>query len=66
MGNNQIPAGGNQLATLAENMIAGLTQLGSTLGITQVSAAGMQTTLDAFTASDNGYNGGAQRAPDGV
>jgi len=53
---NPIPPGGNQASILAAKLILGLNQYAIQLGILQVTASGMQTVLDVFTASDSAFN----------
>src|SRR5439155_15831160 len=53
---NQTPTTGSQLTTLAGKNIAGLTALGADLGITQISAAGMQSLLDTYVSADTIFN----------
>jgi len=56
MATNPIPTTATEIIALAGNMITGLTQLAPVLNILQVTAAGMQSELAAFTAADSAFN----------
>src|SRR4051812_7721183 len=53
---NPIPTSPSDLIQLGNRMEAGLVSLGSSLGILQITAAGFQTELTAFTNADYSYN----------
>ena len=69
MPNNSIPSNTGQFLGLATKMLAGLTSLGSTLGITQITPAALQGLISAFIATDGDFNAARsakQGASDGV
>ena len=49
---NPIPSSPRDLIQLGNRIEAGLTSLGATLGIIQITAAGFQTELTAFANAD--------------
>ena len=56
MASNQLPTPAGLLIGLGKKMSAGLTALGTVLGITQITPAAFNTTLDNFIATDATYN----------
>ena len=58
MAGNTLPTNSGQLIGLATNMLAGITSLGTTLGITQITPASFESALDAFIAADGAFNAG--------
>lgn len=56
MGTNPIPANNGQLIQLANSNLAGLTQWGSSLDITQITPAPLQGEITAFVTADNAFN----------
>jgi len=56
MGNNPIPNTNGPFIQLANNMSTGLTQLGATLGITQITPEAFQGYITAFVNADNDFN----------
>ena len=56
MAGNTLPTTSAQIIGLGTNMLAGLTSLGTTLGITQITAASFQTKLNEFIAADGIFN----------
>ena len=56
MSKNSIPTNTGQFIGLANKMLAGLTSLGSTLAITQITPAALQALLSAFIATDGDFN----------
>src|SRR5438874_2108989 len=56
MAQNPIPDTPSQVLALGNSMLAGLTSLGETLGITQVTPAQLSAALAAFSAQDSSYN----------
>ena len=58
MASNALPDNSGQLIELGTNMLAGLTLLGTTLKITQITPAEFQADLTAFIDSDNDFNAG--------
>src|SRR5439155_9059004 len=54
--NNPLPPNNGQLIPLANNMLVGLTQLGVSLGITQITPDSFQGTITAFVNADNDFN----------
>ena len=56
MGNNPIPRNNGQLTQMANNMLAGLIQLGASLGITQITPEILQGYITAFVNADNDFN----------
>lgn len=56
MKNNPIPFTGSEIVSLGGKMTVGLTELGTQLHITQVTAAAMQADLDGFIAAENDFN----------
>ncbi|MEA3187275.1 MAG: hypothetical protein QOD99_1105 [Chthoniobacter sp.] len=60
MANNSIPTNSGQLIGLAEQNIVGITTIGAQVPVVMVTAAQMQTALDAFVTQDSAFN--AQRS----
>ncbi len=56
MANNSLPTNSAQLIGLGVKMLAGLTSLGSTLKITQITPAEFQAELNAFVTGDGDFN----------
>ena len=56
MANNILPTNSAQLIGLAQKMHTGIVQLGAGIPITMVTAAQVQTDLEAFIAQDAGFN----------
>lgn len=56
MGRNTLPTNSGQIIGLATNMLAGLTSLGTTLGITQISPTDFQAMLDAYMGVESSFN----------
>lgn len=56
MAANPIPSNSSQLIGLGNKMIAGLTSLGSSLGITQITPAALQLLMTSFVTADGSYN----------
>lgn len=56
MANNSLPTNSGQLIGLGGKMLAGLTSLGTTLKITQVTPVEFQAELNAFIAGDGDFN----------
>src|SRR5437588_7035709 len=56
MGNNPIPNTNGPFIQLANNMSTGLTQLGASLGITQITPEILQGYITAFVNADNDFN----------
>jgi hypothetical protein len=56
MAQNPIPENRGQLSGLGDKMKAGLTALGVSLGITQITAASFGALLNAFKAAYGTYN----------
>lgn len=56
MASNQLPTTAGPLIGLGNKMLAGLTSLGATLGITQITPAALGAALAAFSGTDAAYN----------
>jgi hypothetical protein len=56
MASNAVSQNTGEVIKLATNMISGLTALEQSLGITQVTAARLQTLLTGFTSANAGFN----------
>ena len=56
MATNILPTNSAQLIGLAQKMIAGIVKFGAAIPITMVTAAQMQTELDAFVTVDGDFN----------
>ncbi len=56
MANNSLPTNAAQLIGLGVKMLAGLTSLGSTLKITQITPAAFQAELNAFVTGNGDFN----------
>jgi hypothetical protein len=55
MAGNNIPTNTNQLIGLANKMLTGLSGLGTSLGITQITPEAFQADLNAFTTEESSY-----------
>ena len=56
MGQNSLPTNGGPLIGLGIKMYTGVVALGTSVGVTMVTAAEIQTALDAFIAADGAFN----------
>src|SRR5438093_11229455 len=56
MAQNSLPTNSGQLIGLGIKMHAGVVALGTSVGITMVTAAQIQADLDAFIAQDGAFN----------
>lgn len=56
MATNAIPNNPAQIIYLGTNMLAGLTSLGTTLGITQINPGDFQTVLDGYINAENSFD----------
>ena len=68
MASNKIPESAGLKISLGTSMYAGLSALGTTLGITQITAAAFKATLDAFVSAEQTFNArrGVKRTASGT